>query len=206
VSKLIALLFEEEELVQDILAAPSAAGMGTADATSPTLTVDPDPTIALSVMETIQQKAKEEGVKVEDAVVLFRNPEGQLKIKQFEELTAGKGAKRGVFWGLLAGLVLGGPVAGLLWGLGIGAVVGAATDHGIDNKFLRSVGEGLRLNHSAVLVLVKDEDAPGAIEYLQTFDTELHVTDFSEATQEAAEKAAENDGVANAVEGQFEIE
>ena len=76
----------------------------------------------------------------------------------------------------------------------------------IDNQFLRSVGEGLRLNHSAVIVLVKDEDAPGAIEYLQTFDTELHVTDFGEATKEAAEKAAENDGVANAVEGHFEIE
>jgi uncharacterized membrane protein len=206
VSQLIALLFEEEEQTQQVLSAPSAAGMGAADATSPTPTIDPDPTIALSVMETIQQKAKEEGVKLEDAVIVFRNPEGQLKIRQFRELTAGKGAKRGVFWGLLAGLLLGGPVAGLLWGLGIGAVVGASTDHGIDNKFLRNVGDGLRLNHSAVIVLVKDEDAPGAIEYLQTFDTELHVADLSEATAAAAEKAAENEGVANAVQSEFEIE
>ena len=47
-----------------------------------------------------------------DAVILFKTPRGEVKIKQTEDLTAAKGARRGVFWGLLAGIILGGPIAG----------------------------------------------------------------------------------------------
>lgn len=205
-SKLIALLFEEEEQMSRVVAMPPDVDSGQATMGGVTPVIDPDPDIAIGVMKTIQAKAKEADVKLEDAVIVYKNPQGETKIKQLEELTTGKGAKRGVFWGLVAGLILGGPIVGLLWGLGIGAVVGGVVDHGIDNKWLRTVGSWLSPNRSAVLIAVDDEIAERAIAYLETFDTEMHVADMSDLAREAAEKAADNEAVAEAVQSEFKID
>lgn len=203
-SKLIALLFEEAEtgLVAHSTVQSSMGGVQVASAG----TVEPGPDIAYAVLKTIRDKAKEANVKLEDAVVVYKTPGGLTRIRQTKELTAGKGATRGVFWGLLAGLILGGPVAGLLWGMGIGAVYGASIDHGIDNKFLRDVADGLMSNRSAVLVMVQDKDAEDAIAYLETFDAEMHVTDLSEEAEMAAQKAAEHEEIAQAVQTEYSIE
>jgi uncharacterized membrane protein len=203
-SVLIALIFDEEgevvvEAMRDPVATPSGAVVGFPAGS----VVEEDPEIAKGVLKNILAKAKEADVKLEDAVILHRAANGQVKIKQTKEVTAGKGAKRGAFWGLLAGLLLGGPIGGLLWGLGIGAVYGAVSDHGIDDKFLKGVSKGLTRKKSAVLILVKDEDAERAVAYLRTFDADMHVTDLSKETEEAADKAAENEEIAQAVEAEF---
>ena len=205
-SKLIALLFEEEQEMSRVMAMPPDVDSGQPTMGGAAPVVDPDPNMALGVMKTIQAKAKEADVKLEDAVIVFKNPKGETKIKQLEELTPGKGAKRGIFWGLLAGLILGGPIGGILWGLGIGAIVGGVIDHGIDNKWLKTVSDWLTPGRSAILLMVKDEDAEGAIAYLETFDTEMHVADVSDLAKEAAEKAADHEDLAEAVQAEYDIE
>lgn len=204
-SKLIAVLFEEEKLTAHALGAPPMDGGQTVYATAVDVP-DGDPSRAVSVLEIIQEKAKTAGVELEDAVVVYRTPAGEVRIKQGKQITSGKGARRGVVWGLIAGLILGGPIAGLLWGLGIGAVYGAAVDHGIDDHFLKRVGAKLERNHSAVLVMVSDDIADRAVAYLKTYDTEVIVSDLNEEAAKAAEKAAENEAVARAVQAEYQIE
>jgi len=194
-SKLIALIFQEQQ--QDAL-------MASGDITGSVVRVtNTGPDQALAVLEAVEKKAKEAGVKLEDAVVLFRTQDNKLKIKQTRDMTAGKGAKWGSFWGLLAGLILGGPIAGALWGLGIGAIYGGKVDHGIDDKFLKSVGKAIDLKTSAVLVLIRQEDYDGAIAYLKTFDAEVYEADISDETEEAVLKAAEDEHISKAVQAEF---
>jgi uncharacterized membrane protein len=205
-SKLIALLLEEEVQVSQMIGLPQESQMGPEIQPTATGTIDPEPNIAIGIMQTILAKAKEADAKLEDAVILYQTPKGETKIKQLKELTSGRGAKRGAFWGLVAGLILGGPIAGVLWGLGIGAVVGAKVDHGIDNKFLKGAADWLSPNHSAVLVLVKDEDAERAYQYLSTFDAEIRMSDLDRQAEEAADKAADNETIASAVQAEYGIE
>jgi uncharacterized membrane protein len=205
-SKLIALVYQEEEQYSQQIVTPPEVGAGPPMLGDSTPVLDPEPYKAQGALKDIQERAKEAGVKLEDAVILFKTPRGEVKIKQTEDLTAAKGARRGVFWGLLAGIILGGPIAGLLVGLGIGAGIGHKVDHGIDDKFLKNVTEGLTLNKSAVLIMVKDEDAEKAVAYLKTFDTEMHVADLNDAAAEVAEKAAEDDAVSEAVEAEYQID
>ena len=205
-SKLIALVYQEEEQYGQMIVMPQEVEAGPPALGESTPVLDPEPLYAQAALKDIQAKAKEAGVKLEDAVILFKNPQGEVKIKQYEELTAGKGARRGVFWGLLAGLILGGPIAGLLLGMGIGAGIGAKVDHGINNKFLKDVTDSLTLNKSAVLIMVDDEIADRAVAYLKTFDTEMHVADLNDDAAVEVEKAAEDDAVAEQVEAEYKID
>jgi len=193
-SKLIALIFTEPELPNDIEyleAAPAPA------------VIEPKPMTALSNLKTIEEAAKKGGVEIEDAVVVFRHPEGDVRIDQTRDLTARKGAKRGAFWGLLVGLLLGGPVGGILWGLGIGAIYGRVVDHGIPDQFFKEVGSALRRNRSAVLLLIDDKDYERSIAYLRSFDAEIYEGNVSDGAVEAVEKAAEHPELAKAVKDEY---
>jgi len=205
-SKLIALVYQEEEQYSQQVIAPPEVGAGPPMLGDTTPVLDPEPLYAQAALKDIQRKAKEAGVKLEDAVILFKTPRGEVKIKQTEDLTAAKGARRGVFWGLLAGLVVGGPIAGILLGLGIGAGIGAKVDHGINDKFLKEVTESLSLNKSAVLIMVDDEIADRAVAYLKTFDTEMHVADLNDEAAAVAEEAVERQDIAEAVQSEYKID
>ena len=193
-SKLIALVFNEAEQ-QAMISSPGAP------AVKP---LDSDPEIALEVLKTIDRKAKEANVQLDDLVVVFKDDHGKVKIKQSRDLTTGKGAKRGSFWGLLVGLIFGGPFVGVLWGLGIGALVGRAVDHGIDDKFIKDVGNAMQRRSSAVMIMLDEADYDRSIAYLRTFDTEIYEADVSEEAQSAMSKVAENKQVADAVVAEFE--
>ena len=193
-SKLIALIFTEPQLANDIEyleAAPAPA------------VIEPKPMTALSNLKTIEEAAKKGGVEIEDAVVVFRHPEGDVRIDQTRDMTARKGAKRGAFWGLLVGLLLGGPVGGILWGLGIGAIYGRVVDHGIPDQFFKDVGSAVGKNKSAILLLIDDKDYERSIAYLRSFDAEIYEGNVSDGTIEAVEKAAQHPQLAKAVEGQY---
>ncbi len=164
------------------------------------------PTLALAALDEVQTKAKAAGVELGDAVVAFKTREGRVKIEQTKDLTSGKGARRGGFWGLLVGLVFGGPLLGAFLGLGLGAVIGKRVDHGIDDEFLRRVGKSLKPGNSALLLLIDQEHAEKAIAYLQSFEVEMHVTDFSQEAEEAIDRAADDAAIAQAVEAEFTAE
>jgi len=189
-SKLVALVFDPQQVETVLLGTVSVGARVTTE----------DPSQALEMLKFLRKKAKEADVGLEDAVVVYKTKGGEVKIKQTTEVTAGKGAKRGSFWGLLIGLLLGGPVIGILAGLGLGALYGKLTDHGISDQFIKDVGQALDRNGSALMLMIKDEDYPRSMEYLKTLELEILEADLSEDTEKAMLQAAQNDDIAQAVE------
>ena len=197
-NKLVALIFQEAARV-GFYQADQERGQGAA------LTI-PEPYLALAALDEIEQKAKEAGVEIKDAVIAFKTDEGRIKIRQTKDMTAGKGARRGGFWGLVVGLILGGPLFGVLAGLGLGAIAGRRIDHGLDDEFISQVSKSLNPRTSALLVLIDEERAEEAIAYLESFNAEMHVADISKEAEEAIDEVAGDKAIAQAVEAEFGAE
>lgn len=197
-NKLVALIFQEAARV-GVYQQAAERGQGVAVAIA-------EPYLAQAALAEIEKKAKGAGVEIKDAVIAFKTDEGRIKIRQTKDMTTGKGARRGGFWGLVVGLILGGPLFGVLAGLGLGAIAGRRIDHGLDDEFIRQVSRSLKPTTSALLVLIDQEHAEGAIAYLKSFDAEMHVADISKEAEEAIDEAAENETIAQAVEAEFGAE
>jgi uncharacterized membrane protein len=97
---------------------------------------------------------KEHLIELEDAAVIVKNAEGKIKLKQAVDLTTA-GAVSGGFWGLLIGTLFLSPLLGAAVGAAAGAASGALSDIGVDDKFMKSLGESLQPQTSALFVLVR---------------------------------------------------
>lgn len=121
---------------------------------------------------------KEYLLSMEDAVVVTHDEEGRVKLHQSTNLTA-TGAIGGSFWGLLIGLLFMNPLAGLLVGAGAGALSGALSDIGIDDGFMRDLGEKLRPGTSAVFLLVDKMTGDKVLDRLGKYREKGHVLQTS---------------------------
>src|SRR3954465_13351259 len=87
-------------------------------------------------------------IDLEDAVVAIRGADGKLRLKQSVDLV-GAGAAGAGLWGALWGSVVGllflnplvGLVAGCALGAGRGSLSGRLADYGINDDFIRQIGE-----------------------------------------------------------------
>ncbi len=105
---------------------------------------------------------KEYLIDLEDAVVVVRDEAGKVHLKQSLNLTAigaSSGLLSGALWGGLVGLLFLNPLAGFAIGgavgAGAGALSGSLSDYGIDDNFIKSLGETIPNNSSALFVLVR---------------------------------------------------
>lgn len=109
---------------------------------------------------------RERLISLEDAVVVERDPEGRVVLHQAINLTAA-GALGGGFWGALLGLLFLNPLLGAALGAGIGGVSGALADLGIDDGFLKELGDTLPGGGAALCVLLGDVAPDRVIERLR---------------------------------------
>jgi uncharacterized membrane protein len=109
---------------------------------------------AEEVRMTLIKLQKEHLIELEDAAVIVKNAEGKIKLKQAVDLTTA-GAVSGGFWGLLIGTLFLSPLLGAAVGAAAGAASGALSDIGVDDKFMKSLGESLQPQTSALFVLVR---------------------------------------------------
>lgn len=107
-------------------------------------------------LEKIQSLQKLQLIKVIDAAIVSW-PEGRKspKTKQLVSM-AGVGAMQGAFWGMLFGLIFLIPFFGLAIGAAMGALSGAFADYGIDDNFIKKVGEEVTEGTSALFLMTKD--------------------------------------------------
>ncbi|MBL3570122.1 hypothetical protein BV509_00645 [Rhodovulum sulfidophilum] len=122
---------------------------------------------------------------MEDVVVVTRNDEGKVKLHQAVNLTAA-GAVGGSFWGLLIGLLFLNPLLGLAVGAGAGAIGGALSDIGIDDDFMKELGEKLTPGSSALFVLVRKATGDRVIERLREVDAEGRILRTSLSKEDEA--------------------
>jgi uncharacterized membrane protein len=110
---------------------------------------------------------REQLIAIEDAVVVDHDKERGVQLRQAINLSAA-GAVGGGFWGTLVGLLFLNPLLGAAVGAGVGAASGALSDIGINDGFLREVGETLPTGSAALCLLVRDATPDRLIERLRS--------------------------------------
>ena len=127
-------------------------------------------------------------------MVVTRKQDGKVKLHQLFNLTA-TGALSGGFWGTLIGLIFLNPLLGLVVGAGAGAVGGALSDVGINDDFMKQLGEKLKPGSSALFVLVDSEITDKVLAELRGSGGEIIQSSLShedESRLQAALSAAQN--------------
>lgn len=123
----------------------------------------PDEATAFEARAELMKLQKEYLIEMEDAVVITRGADGAVRLHQPINLT-GAGAVSGTLWGGLVGLIFLNPLLGAAIGAGAGAISGALTDIGIEDKFLKDVGQSLDAGGSALAVLIRKMTADKVLE------------------------------------------
>lgn len=126
---------------------------------------------------------KEYLIDIADAVVVVREENGKIRLRQMYNMTA-TGAVSGGFWGTLVGLLFLNPLFGMAVGAAAGAVSGALTDVGIDDKFMKNLAETIKPGSAALCVLIRRMTADRVVEEIQQFGGTLIKTNLSHEDEE----------------------
>jgi uncharacterized membrane protein len=143
---------------------------------------------AEQVRDRLVELQKANLIKLDDAVVVVRGQDGKVKVKQAVNL-AGAGALSGAFWGMLIGMLFFAPLLGLAVGAATGAITGSMRDYGIDDTFIKEVGNSIQPGTSALFVLVQQATVDKVVEQLKPFGGTIARTSLS-TENEAKLKAA----------------
>jgi uncharacterized membrane protein len=108
---------------------------------------------AEQMLDLVKDLSKQQLITLQDAAIVTW-PEGKKKPKtrQLESL-AGAGALSGAFWGMLFGLIFFIPFFGMAVGAAMGALAGKFSDYGIDDDFIKSVGQKVTEGTSALFLM-----------------------------------------------------
>jgi uncharacterized membrane protein len=121
----------------------------------------PDAETAEGVRAELVEATKEHLLTLEDAVVVVHQADGKVKLHQAVS-PASAGAAGGAVWGGLIGLLFLAPVVGMAVGAASGALGGKMADVGIDDGFMKTLGEKLAPG-SAALIVLSQSDAPDKV-------------------------------------------
>jgi uncharacterized membrane protein len=126
---------------------------------------------------------KEHLVDLEDAVVVTRGKDGKVRLNQIHDVMAASLAS-GSLWGFLVGLIFLNPLIGVAAGAASGALAGALTDIGIDDNFMREVGQTLEPGTSALFVLVRKVTLDKVLPEISDFGGKILRTSLSREQEE----------------------
>ena len=154
---------------------------------------------AFHALDKLAELQKMQLIELEDAAVATMDEKGKVKIKQtLESQRTGAAMSFGFFWGFLIGLIFGGP---LFWGLFTAmlmGLIGKKTDVGIDNKFMKEVGESLETGDSALFLLVISITPDKVVPELEKFGGTVYQTSLSKDAEANLQKALEHEHVNDA--------
>ena len=149
----------------------------------------PDAETAERVRQEMIQATKEHLVDLEDAVVIEHMPDGKIKLHQAMS-PAGTGAAGGAVWGGLIGLIFLQPLLGMAVGAAAGGAGGAMADYGIDDKFMKELGEQLTPGSAAIIALVRRVTMDKVLEGIQIPGRVIQTSLDNEAEQRLSEALA----------------
>jgi uncharacterized membrane protein len=149
---------------------------------------------AKRVMERIGQLRKEHLIELEDAVIVEHQPGGKMKLHQ--PSMAGMGAAGGALWGGLIGLIFLMPLFGMAIGAATGAATGALSDYGIDDNFMKELGQKLPEGGAATFVLVKEATTDKVVPEVAKFGGHVIQSSLSNEQEAALQEALDKRGAA----------
>jgi uncharacterized membrane protein len=138
---------------------------------------------ATEMRDDLIRLQKQKIVELEDAAVVVRKQDGKVKVRQAVSLV-GEGALGGAFWGLLIGIIFWMPWLGLALGALGGALGGSLTDIGVDDEFIKEVGNTIEPGHSALFLLVRKATPDKLADELKKFDAKVLQTSLSKEDEE----------------------
>ena len=127
-----------------------------------------DETTAFEMRAELAKMQKEYLIEMEDVVVVTKDENDKVKLHQAVNLTA-SGAVGGSFWGMLIGFLFLNPLAGAAVGAGAGALSGKMADIGVNDKFMKELGQTFTPGTSALFVLVRKATPDKVLEGLKKF-------------------------------------
>jgi uncharacterized membrane protein len=166
-----------------------------------------DEQTAFDALDKLGELQKMQLITLADAAVATKDQKGKVKVKQtLENQVAGTSALWGSFWGLLIGLLFLAPIFWALFGALLGYITGKAGDVGIDNKFIKEVGESLDIGQSALFVLVVEATADKVLDEMKQFGGTVFQTSLSKEDEENLKKALEHENISAAADEMVELE
>ncbi len=137
-----------------------------------------DETSAAQMRDELVGLQKQHLISLADAAVVVRKQDGKVKVKQAVDLV-GAGALGGAFWGMLIGLLFWAPWLGLAIGAVSGALGGAHSDYGVDDKFIKEVGNTIEPGNSALFLLVQDWTKDRVMDRVAKYEAKVVQTSLS---------------------------
>jgi uncharacterized membrane protein len=132
----------------------------------------PDLGTAEQVRAELVQATKERILSLEDAVLVEHRSDGKIKLHQAMS-TSGAGAAGGALWGGLIGLIFLAPLFGMAVGAASGALAGKATDAGVNDRFMKDLGEALPPGGAALIALGRTDARDKLIERVRPYGGEI---------------------------------
>jgi uncharacterized membrane protein len=126
----------------------------------------PDQATAERVRGRLGEAIKSRIIELDDAVIVTRDQDGKVKLHQSVS-PVGAGATGGALWGGLIGLLFLAPLLGMAVGAAAGAASGALADYGVDDRFMKELGEKLEPGSAALIVLVRKMTPDKILENIQ---------------------------------------
>ena len=130
------------------------------------------PSRASELLLVLANLAGERKLKMHDAVIVAKDAEGRTRIVETVDVTPLKGAVSGTWWGMLGGLLIGGPVflGAAIGGAAAGALYGKLVDKGLEDQWVKDMAAWIDPGTSALLLLVDSGLDPAVIEELKRFE------------------------------------
>jgi uncharacterized membrane protein len=148
---------------------------------------------AQGALDTLGRLATEHSIQLDDAVIVERRPGGKVKLHQARS-TTGAGAAGGALWGGLIGLIFLMPLFGMAIGAATGAAAGAMSDYGVDDDFMKELGEKLPEGGAAVFVLVKEATRDKVVPEVAKYGGHVIQTSLSNEQETALQEALDSRG------------
>ena len=145
------------------------------------------PSRATEVLMNLMHLQQEGALRLGDAVVIAKDDSGRAQIHETVDITPGRGALMGGWWGLLAGLFVG-PLA-IAGGAAAGALYGKLVDKGLADDWVKQMADWLDAGRSALLLLVTVQNEAELLRELGRYEGEVAATDFPERLRVELEEA-----------------
>jgi uncharacterized membrane protein len=143
----------------------------------------PDAETAERVRAELVQATKEHLLQLDDAVVVEHRPDGKIKLRQAMS-TAGAGAAGGALWGGLIGLLFLAPLVGMAIGAASGAAAGKFADVGVNDDFMKRLGEKMPAGGAALVVLARSDTPERVLDRIKVHGGEVIQTSLSDDEEE----------------------
>jgi uncharacterized membrane protein len=143
----------------------------------------PDADTAEKVRAELVQATKEKLVELQDAVVVEHRADGKIKLHQAVS-TTGAGAAAGAMWGSLIGLLFLAPLVGMAVGAATGALTGKAADLGVNDDFLKQLGDKLEPGAAALIALGRSDAPDKLLERLRPYGGDVIQTSLDTEEEE----------------------